>query len=132
MSKLCGGASRRGSATTENRSWRRWIRASSGTAHLRGLLFGRGESAYRGLGGMLALWTGYRTELEDFQVSAQELRDAGDCVVLLGHIHWRGRASEIELDSPVGMVITVSDGKIVRSVDYLSHAEALEAAGLRE
>jgi ketosteroid isomerase-like protein len=99
---------------------------------LEGLLFGRGESAYRGLGGMLALWTGYRTELEDFQVSAQELRDAGDCVVLLGHIHWRGRASEIELDSPVGMVITVSDGKIVRSVDYLSHAEALEAAGLRE
>ena len=30
------------------------------------------------------------------------------------------------------MVATVRGGKMVRSVHYLSHAEALEAVGLRE
>jgi ketosteroid isomerase-like protein len=32
---------------------------------------------------------------------------------------------------PFGMVFTVRSGKITRSIDYLSHQEALEAVGLR-
>jgi ketosteroid isomerase-like protein len=37
-----------------------------------------------------------------------------------------------KVESPLGIVITVREGKIVRSVDYLSHEEALQAVGLRE
>ncbi len=90
-------------------------------------------SAYRGHEGIRQFWTTYRNELEDFKVALQELRDVGHGrVVLLGHIRFRGRASRIEVESPLGQVITIRDKKMFRAVDYLSHEEALEAVGLRE
>jgi hypothetical protein len=52
--------------------------------------------------------------------------------VLLGRLSWRGLASGIESESPLGMVITIRDEKIIRSLGYLSHREALEAVGLAE
>jgi ketosteroid isomerase-like protein len=91
------------------------------------------ESFYRGHEGMRRLWSFWRTEFEDFAVEAQALRDVGDDrVVLLGRIRWRGLASGIATESPFAMVITVRGGKIIRSMDYLDHAEALEAVGLSE
>jgi ketosteroid isomerase-like protein len=90
------------------------------------------ESVYRGYDGMRRFWRDYRTEFEDMEVEAQELRDVGDDrVVLLGRWRWRGVASGIESESPLGMVITVRDGKFIHSTDYLSHHEALEAVGLQ-
>ena len=81
---------------------------------------------------MREFWTSYRTELEDFQIQGQELRDVGDDrVLLLGHIRWRGPASGAEVEAPVGLVMTLREGKVIRSMDYLSHEEALEAVGLR-
>jgi ketosteroid isomerase-like protein len=91
------------------------------------------ESAYHGHEGMRRLWDTYRTEFDDFEVEAEEIRDVGgDRVVFLGRISWRGTASGIESESPFGMVITFRDGKMFRSVDYLSHAEPLKAVGLEE
>jgi ketosteroid isomerase-like protein len=47
------------------------------------------ESTYRGHEGMRRFWRAYRTELENFEVEAQELRDAGDDrVVILGGFRW--------------------------------------------
>jgi ketosteroid isomerase-like protein len=89
------------------------------------------ESVYRGHDGVRRLWQDYRTEVDSFEVEAEEIRDVGDDrVVLLGRIRWRGLASGIESESPVGMVITVRDGKIIPSLDYLSQEEALDAVGL--
>ena len=80
---------------------------------------------------MRRLWNGYRSQFEDFEVEAQELRDVGDDrVVLLGKFRWRGMKSGIESESPLGMVVTMRGGKVIRSVDYFSHQEALEAVGL--
>src|ERR1700716_399092 len=91
------------------------------------------ESVYRGTDGVRRLWHFYRTELDNFEIEAQEIRDMGDDrVVLLGRLRWRGPASGIESESPLGMVITLNRGKIIRSLDYLSHREALEAVGLAE
>ena len=91
------------------------------------------ESFYRGHDGMRRAWTAYRNEFDDFEVEAQELRDLGDDrVVLLGRFRWRGPASGIATESPLGMVFTVRGGKIIRSVDYFSQQEALEAVGLKE
>jgi len=88
-------------------------------------------SCYRGHEGMRALWHSYRTEFEDFQVEAEELRDLGDDrVLLLGQVRWRGVASGIEVESQLGMILTYRAGKLTRSMDFLSHREALEAAGL--
>jgi ketosteroid isomerase-like protein len=91
------------------------------------------ESFYRDHDGMSRFWNAYRTEFEDFKVEAQELLDLGDDrVVLLGRFRWRGPASGIAAESPLGMVFTIRGGKIIRSVDYVSQREALEGAGLAE
>jgi ketosteroid isomerase-like protein len=99
-------------------------------AVLQRLVEGAG-SVYRGHEGVRRLWDAYRNELEAFQVEADEIRNVGkDRAALLGRIRWRGVASGIEIESPFGMVITVRDGKMFHSVDYLSQEEALEAAGV--
>jgi ketosteroid isomerase-like protein len=91
------------------------------------------ESFYRGHDGMRRLWNGYRSQFEDFEVEAHEFRDLGDDrVVLLGRFRWRGPASGIATESPLGMVVTMRGGKIIRSVDYFSHQEALKAVGLED
>ena len=91
------------------------------------------ESLYRGHEGIRRLWHAYQTELDGFEIEAEEIRDVGgDRVVLLGRLRFRGLASGIESESPFGMVITIRDGKMFRSVDYLSHDEPLKAAGLAE
>ena len=91
------------------------------------------ESLYRGHDGMRRFWSDYRTELSHMQVEAQGLRDVGDDrVLLLVRFQWRGVASGIEMESPVGLVMTLRDGKVIRSFDYLSHQEALKAVGLSE
>jgi ketosteroid isomerase-like protein len=91
------------------------------------------ENAYRGREGVRQMWHDYHAGLEGFQVEADEIRDAGDDrVVLLGRIRWRGVASGAPTESPLGMVITVRDGQMFRSVDYLTHVEALKAVGLAE
>ena len=77
--------------------------------------------------------TSIETELDDFEVEAQDLRDVGDDrVVLLGKLRWRGLKSGIESEAPLGAVITLRDGKKIQSIDYLSHQEALKAVGLKE
>jgi ketosteroid isomerase-like protein len=91
------------------------------------------ESTYRGHEGMRRFWRAYRTELENFEVEAQELRDAGDDrVVILGKFRWRGVTSGIESESPMGLVMTLRGGKVIQSFDYFSHQEALQAVGLTE
>jgi uncharacterized protein len=61
-----------------------------------------------------------------------EITTTGNEVVVFGHCSIRGRASEIETDSPCSWVITVRDGKITRHRVYQTNGEALDAAGLRE
>jgi ketosteroid isomerase-like protein len=96
-------------------------------------LVGGMDNSYRGIEGMREFWDAYRTELEDFRFEPEDFRLLGDdCVVLLGHARFRGRASGVEVDSESGLVITLRDGKIIRSVDYMSQAEALEAAGVSD
>jgi ketosteroid isomerase-like protein len=90
-------------------------------------------SVYRGREGIGRLWHAYRTEFDGFEVEADEIRDVGDDrVVLLGRISWRGAASGIETESPFAMVVTIREGKMFRSLDYLSREDALKAVGLEE
>ena len=65
-------------------------------------------------------------------IGLEELRDLGDSVLVLGHLDLTARATGIEFSQEVGEVFDFRAGKIVRIRDYLTHAEAIEAAGLRE
>ena len=90
-------------------------------------------SVYRGHEGMRELWNLWRTEVEDFWIDIEEIRDlGGDRVLHLARMRFRGPTSGIAVESELGLVQTIRDGKIVRSMDYLSHQEALEAATLPE
>ena len=101
------------------------------TAIERGL--GRAGNVFHGHEGMRELWSLWRTEVDDFSVESDEIRDlGGERVLHLGHIQFRGRASGIMVESQLALVVTLRDGKIVRSEDYLSHKQALIAVGLTE
>jgi ketosteroid isomerase-like protein len=83
-----------------------------------------------GLGRMLAdmdeVWEEFRTEPLEFI-------DAGDRVVVVGHLVGNGKASGVEVRQPIAGIWTVRDGRIVRAeLGYTDRREALEAAGLRE
>ena len=99
------------------------------TAIDRGL--GRAGSVYHGHEGMRELWNLWRSEFDDFSIQADEIRDLADQRVLtLAHWQFRGRASGIMVESQLALLMTIRDGKIVRSEDYLSHQEALEDVGM--
>ena len=61
-----------------------------------------------------------------------QFRDLDDRVLALGHVKARGRASGMELESPMGWVFTIRRGKVAKAEGFLSRAEALEAVGLSE
>ena len=91
-----------------------------------------GETIYRGHDGARKAWDDYRGggAWERLTGQIQEIRDLGEAVLVFGQMELTARTTGIEFSQEVGLLMTVRGGKIVRSEDYLSHAEALEAAGL--
>ena len=67
---------------------------------------------------------------DSFKFLADEYRDLGDTVVALGRLEGHGRGGGVPVDSPVGAVWDLRDGKVWRLRAYLDHAKALEAAGV--
>jgi len=68
---------------------------------------------------------------EEAHAEFSEVRDLGDQVLGLGHFRMRF-ASGVELDQESAVLCTWRNGKCVEARAWLSHADALEAAGLRE
>jgi ketosteroid isomerase-like protein len=92
-----------------------------------------GETTYRGHDGARKAWDDYRGGAwERLTMRIQEIRDLGESVVVLSHIDLTARTTGIEFTQEVGQLVTFRGGKLLRSQDFLSHAEALEAAGLSE
>jgi ketosteroid isomerase-like protein len=93
---------------------------------------GRG-STFRGHDGLRKAWDEYRSETwGGLMNQIQEIRDLGDSVLVLGHLDVSGRTSGVEFTQQFGQLVTFRGGKILRTHDFLSHADALAAAGLRE
>jgi ketosteroid isomerase-like protein len=91
------------------------------------------RSTYRGYDGVRKAWDEYRSEAwGGLMNQIQEIRDLGDSVLVLGHLEVSGRTSGVEFSQQFGQLVTFRGGKILRSQDFLSHDEALEAAGLGE
>ena len=92
-----------------------------------------GQGVYRGHDGASELWRVWRSEVDGFWIESEEIRAAEDGrVVHLGQMGFRGSASGITVESQLALVITLRDGKIVRSMDFTSHQDALRAVGLEE
>jgi ketosteroid isomerase-like protein len=92
-----------------------------------------GKATYRGHEGARKIWRDDRGETwERLTNRPRELRDLGESVLALGQMEMTARATGIEFSQEVGEVFDLRAGKIVRVRDFLTHAEALEAAGLSE
>ncbi len=92
-----------------------------------------GETTYRGLDGARKAWDDYRGEAwERLTIQIQEIRDLGESVLVLSHVDLTARTTRMGFHEEVGLLMTFRGGKILRSEDFLSHAKALEAAGLSE
>jgi ketosteroid isomerase-like protein len=89
-------------------------------------------TTYRGHEGARAIWTQDRGEAwERLTNRPHEFRDLGESVLVLGHLDLTARATGIEFSQEVGEVFDLRSRKIVRIRDFLTHAEAIEVAGLR-
>jgi ketosteroid isomerase-like protein len=92
-----------------------------------------GRSVWRGRERFVEFMRTWTAEFEDWSLQLERVIDAGhDRVVALTHQSAIGRASGVPVEQDLGTVFKMEDGRVVRGRNYLSHAEALEAAGLSE
>jgi ketosteroid isomerase-like protein len=102
-------------------------------AELHSAVIGGAEgNVYRGHDGLRRWFAETDEAFEEIRTDVSEVRDLGDRVLILGRIKALGRESGVPLDSPTGWIFTVRRGRLVKGEGFLSHAEALEAAGLQE
>jgi ketosteroid isomerase-like protein len=90
------------------------------------------EPCYHGPSGYRAyISTTYEVWGADVRLEPTELIDLGDRIVLLADMPMRAQASGVPLAQTYAGVSTLKDGRVIRQRDFLDHAEALEAVGLR-
>ncbi len=76
--------------------------------------------------GYAAVWETW----DVFEFHESEVRDLGDSVLWLGRVKMRGSASQVELDQEFAVHSLLRNGKVTRTLTFLSWQEALEAVGL--
>lgn len=94
-------------------------------------LFAMGEDGmYRGHDGARR----YMSDLSDaWEIGRADVDDAlgiGDVAVLVGRIHYRGRGSGVESETPVGWMLKFREGKLICFRAFREPEQALEAVGL--
>jgi ketosteroid isomerase-like protein len=90
-----------------------------------------GRGTYRGHAGMRQYFEDLAEFSEEGHAEFSEVHDLGDQVLALGHVSMTF-ASGVELDQELAVLMSWRNGKCVEGRSWLSHAEALEAAGVRE
>jgi ketosteroid isomerase-like protein len=90
------------------------------------------QGVYRGYEGMRQFFAENAENFDLYQVSYQEVRDFGDCLIAFGTVRARGKESGVEVTTPTSLVATFRDGKMLRAEDFAERSEALKAVGLEE
>jgi hypothetical protein len=74
------------------------------------------------------------SDLNDaFEIGRAEVDDGlgiGDVAVLVGRIHYRGKGSGMESDSPAGWMLKFRDGKVLCFRAFREPQTVLESVGL--
>ena len=92
----------------------------------------RERQIYSGVGGMREFLRDWVDAWDDWELSVDEFRDAGDQVGALCRQRGSAKATGMAVDMTFAQVFTVQDGKQTRMETYASVEEALAAAGLSE
>jgi uncharacterized protein len=105
--------------TTPDLEWRTGLSAVEG-------------EIFRGREGVETYFARLAGAWDSFRFLADDYRDLGDVVIALGRLRGQGRGGGVPVDSPVGAVWDLRDGKVWRLRAYLDHGEALKVGGLVE
>ena len=90
-------------------------------------------ASFAGIPGPREVWESYKGEaFQQLEARYDEFRDLGESVLALDEIEIIRHASQLKITSEIAQLLTFRGGKIASSRDFMSHAEALEAAGLSE
>jgi uncharacterized protein len=86
-----------------------------------------GGGTHEGKDKILEMLGGIQEDWENFQATPDEFIDAGDTVVVLGHVDAKHKESGNELKTPFVHVWRMSDGKAKRVQALVDTHEVLEA-----
>jgi ketosteroid isomerase-like protein len=89
------------------------------------------EGTFRGLEGVVSSLAEWLEPWEEHHIEAEEFTAAGDQVLAVIHLTGRVAGSGMEIDQRFFQVYAVRDGRIVRMLEFVTRAEALQAAGIR-
>ena len=89
------------------------------------------EGVYRGHPGMRRYVMDISDAWEVVRLDVDDQLEVGDIAVLVGRIHYRGKGSGVETESPAGYMIKFHLGRVVCFRGFREPAQALEAVGLR-
>jgi ketosteroid isomerase-like protein len=92
-----------------------------------------GDGGYRGREGVERFYAATSEVWDErLQNIAEEFRDLGDRVLVLGRLKGRGKGSGIPVDQPYACIFDFRGDRIWRARVYLDRGDALRAAGLPE
>jgi ketosteroid isomerase-like protein len=97
-----------------------------------GLVRALDGGGYRGREGVERFYADTAENWEELQAVAEESRDLGDRVLLLGRLKGRGKGSGAPVEQPYVSIMDFRGDRIWRIRVYLDRAEGLSAAGLSE
>jgi ketosteroid isomerase-like protein len=88
-------------------------------------------ATYHGREGVRKLMQTMQDAFDDFELAVEEVREAGDKVVVMAAVRGRGKESGAVVESPsFGWVWTIRHGKVVLVEVYPNRAATFEAVGL--
>jgi ketosteroid isomerase-like protein len=90
------------------------------------------EGTFHGHEGLVTSLMEWLEPWEEHRIEAEEFTKAGDQVLAVVRLVGRMAGSRMEVDQRFFQVYTVSNGRIIRMVEFGTRDRALEAAGLRE
>ena len=86
---------------------------------------------FRGHAGARRAWESFKGDMQ-VTVRFDDIRDLGESVLALGEMKTTGQTTRLNFTGELAQLVTYRGGKVVRWRSFRSHAEGLEAAGLRE
>jgi ketosteroid isomerase-like protein len=90
------------------------------------------EGVYRSHPGMRRYVGDISDAWEVVRLDVDDQLEVGDIAVLVGRIHYRGKGSGVETESPAGYMIRFHRGRVVCFRGFREPEQALAAVGLSE
>jgi ketosteroid isomerase-like protein len=84
--------------------------------------------AYRGHRGIDEWLADVKESFANARIEALELRDMGHSVLALTSFNVRGSGSRMELESELGVICRIQEGRIATWQGFFSHADAIAAS----